>query len=150
MLVKVTGATVSVVVPAWVPEVAEITDEPSDTPVARPLVVILAMAGVAEVKLEIAVMSLLLPSVYVPIAINCCAMPIKIDGLAGNTAIDTNVTGVTDMFAMADLPPNVAVMTDVPMAALLAIPVALLMVATATLPDDQAVEGVTSTEAPSA
>lgn len=63
MLVNVTGATVRVVVPVTVPDAAEMAEEPSDMPVARPLVVTLATAGEAELKLEIAVMSLLLPSV---------------------------------------------------------------------------------------
>ena len=76
MLTNATGATVKVLVPVVAPDVAEITEDPSVKPVAMPVVVMLAIVGDAELKLAIAVMSLLLPSVYVPIAPNCCRLPI--------------------------------------------------------------------------
>ena len=71
------------------------------------------------------------------------------DGVAGSTAIDINVAGVTVRFAVADLAPKLAVMTEVPMATPLATPVALLTVATAALAEAHTTDGVTSTEAPS-
>ena len=37
----------------------------------------------------------MLPSEYVPVAVNCCVVPFGIDGFAGVTAIDTRVAGPT-------------------------------------------------------
>ena len=41
------------------------------------------------------VISAVLLSLYVPLATYCCVRPLGIDGLAGETVIDTSVTGVT-------------------------------------------------------
>lgn len=59
---KLAGVMVTRVVPIFVPDIALITDEPAATPVASPVLLIVAAAGVAEVKLEMAVMSLVVPS----------------------------------------------------------------------------------------
>jgi hypothetical protein len=63
--------------------------------------------------------------------------PTPTDGLAGVTAIDTNVAGVTvSITGDEDLPPRVAVMEDVPTAAELTNPTGLTA-ATVEVPDDQ-------------
>jgi hypothetical protein len=64
--------------------------------------------------------------------------------VAGVTAIEVNVTGVTVRVAVADLPPIVAVMTDVPADTPVAIPAAET-VATPVLAEDHAMPGATVT-----
>ena len=41
------------------------------------------------------VMFCVLLSEYVPVAVNCCVVPLGIEGLAGLTAMDTSVAAVT-------------------------------------------------------
>ena len=151
---NVADVTVSVVLPVRMPEAPEMTAVPDDTPEAKPalgpLAMIVATDGVSELNVVIAVMSLLLPSLKLPIAINCCWPPIAIDGFAGVTAIESSVAWVTFNIAELTLPPKLAVMVAVPMATPLAMPSVLVTVANATLSDDQVADFVTSIEVPSA
>ena len=81
--------TVRVVVPVIVPELAEMVLVPAPTPVARPETLIVATEGVADSQL--ADTALVLPSLYVPVALNCCVLPAAMDGPAGLIAIETSV-----------------------------------------------------------
>jgi hypothetical protein len=73
------------------PKVAVMTDVPGATPTARPDVgLTVAMARVPEVQLEDAVTSLVDPSLYVTVAVNCWAVPTGIEAVAGVTAIDSS------------------------------------------------------------
>jgi hypothetical protein len=66
--------------------------------------------------------------VYVPVAVNCSVSPFAIDGLAGVTAIDTNVAAVTvNVSGGLVTPLNAAVICDVPVAAPLARPPAVIV-----------------------
>jgi hypothetical protein len=84
-----TTVTVSVVVPVILPELAVMVLVPAATPVARPEVLMVATDGVADNQL--AATALVLPSLYVPVALNCCVLPTTMDGLAGLIAIETSV-----------------------------------------------------------
>ena len=77
-------------------------------------------------------------SVKVPTAANCCVRPFAMLGLVGVTAIDTSAAAVTFKVVEPDIAPNVAVISDGPVAAVVArplLPAALLMVATAGVAD---------------
>jgi hypothetical protein len=87
------ASTIRLVVPDIEPNVAVITDVlvTKLTPVARPAVLIVATASVADVQVTSDVISLVVLSEYVPVAVNCCVPALVIDGLAGVIAIDESV-----------------------------------------------------------
>lgn len=90
--VATAAVTVIVVDPLTPPEVAVMVAEPGATAVAIPELLIVATdAGVADHVTD--VIACLLPSLYVPVALNCCVFPAATDGVAGVTAIDVR-TGV--------------------------------------------------------
>ena len=67
---------------------------------------------------------------------NCCVNPFATDGLAGVTAIDTNVAGPTVSTVDPDTAPEVAVIVLVPTATAVAKPTAVI-VAVAVVPELQ-------------
>src|SRR5450830_607591 len=142
---SVAGVTVKVAVPVLVPELAVMTDVPAKTPVARPAAVVVAMLGDPEVKTETAVMSLVVPSEKVPMAVNCWVAAIAIAGVAGTTDIDTRNAGETVSVADPCKPPKLAVMIVDPLLTPLVIPETPLTVP----PDVQVDVAVTSREEPS-
>ena len=74
-----------------------------------------------------------LPSLNVPIAVNCCDAPTAIVVLEGLTAIDSKDAGATVKFVCALWAPNIAVIDVVPAPAVVATPCApeaLLITAT--------------------
>ena len=66
-----TVVTVNVVVPDFAPEVAVKTEVPAATPVARPDELTVATDFVPEVQVTDAVISFVVVSEYVPVAVNC-------------------------------------------------------------------------------
>jgi hypothetical protein len=70
---------------------------------------IVATPGVSELHCTVPVMFCELPSVYVPVAVNCSVVPSGIDGIAGVTAIETSTAGVTVTVVDPEIAPNVAV-----------------------------------------
>jgi len=86
------------------------------------------------------VMFAVAPSVYVPVAVNCCVPPAATVGVAGLMLIDVTVACVTSSDAVPLTEPFFAVMVVVPTAALLTRPVELI-VATVALEEDQVVRG---------
>src|SRR5258708_6122703 len=78
--------------------------------------------------------SCVLLSLNVPVAVNCCVLPLLIDGFAGVTAIDTSVGGVTVSTVEPVIAPLVAEIVDVPAPTPVARPVALI-VATVVVPE---------------
>ena len=91
----VSGAcTVSVVLPVMVPCVAEIVVVPAATPLAKPAEVMVAVAVLDELQVTCAVMSLVVESAYVPVAVNCLVVPRMIVGLTGVTAIEVRAGAV--------------------------------------------------------
>jgi len=70
---------------------------PAATPVARPVLEIVAVPGVPDVQVTVELMSAVVLSLKVPVAVNCCVAPTLIDaGVAGVTAMD-----------LSDFPPGV-------------------------------------------
>jgi hypothetical protein len=63
-----------------------------------------------------------LPSLNVPVAVNCCVTLSGRVGIAGVTEIETSVAAVTVTFAEALIEPEVAVTPVLPIATLLAFP----------------------------
>ena len=64
----------------------------------------------------------MLPSVNVPVAVNCWASPSGTDGIAGVTAIETRAACVTLQFVDPTIEPEVALIVVEPTALLLACP----------------------------
>jgi hypothetical protein len=152
------GVTVSVAVPDTLPEVAVMVLEPTAAAVAFPLVpdvlLIVATAVFDELQVTDVVRTCVVLFEYVPVAVNCCVVPLAMLGLDGVTAIDTRVTisGYTVSVVYTVLPSNDAVMVQLPPATAVAIPLltpALLIVATAVFDELQVAEDVTFGVVPS-
>jgi len=69
-------------------EVASIVVLPPARPAAKPAVVIVATEVLVEVQVTEVVRFCVLPSLYIPMAVNCCPVPAGMEGLAGVTEID--------------------------------------------------------------
>jgi hypothetical protein len=82
-----------------------------------------------------------LPSEYVPVAVNCCVVPLAIDGFAGATEIDTRVAVPTVNVVLPVTLVVVAVISDVLRPTPVASPPAA-MVATAVFEEAQVTEVV--------
>ena len=122
--------------PLTAPAVALIVVLPIFKPVASPLTVMEAMLGADDAQVTVPVISCVVISEKVPVAVNCCCTPRGIDMAAGVTAIDVNVALVTFNEAVPEVDPvavvPVAVMMTVPAATPIAAPcvgVVLLIVA---------------------
>ena len=120
MLKSAAGPTVSVVEDVIVPSVAEIVVFPDPAVVASPMLpaVLLITATVfsEDTQFTIAVMSVLVPSLYVPVAVNCCVEPDGMDGFCGEMEIETSVAALTVRLAVPFTDPDAAVMVMVPAA----------------------------------
>ena len=68
-------ATFRVLEPVIGPKVAVMVALPVPTPVAKPVLLTLATAGADELHVTELVRFCVLPSVYVPAAVNCCDLP---------------------------------------------------------------------------
>jgi hypothetical protein len=66
---------------------------PAATPVANPVALIVAVAGVPELQVTWLLTSLVEPLLSVAIATNCCVPATAIDGVAGVTAIVFTLCG---------------------------------------------------------
>src|SRR5208282_3336857 len=89
------AATVKVVDPLIAPEAAAIAVCPGVRALASPPVLIVATAAVDELHIAVLVRFCVLPSLYVPVAVNCWVVPAEAEGFAGVTAIETSVGAVT-------------------------------------------------------
>jgi hypothetical protein len=85
---SVAAVTVRVVEPFTVPEAALMDEVPTAAPVARPAAVIVAVAVFDELHVAVLVRFWVVPSLNVPVAVNCCVVPFTTEGFAGVTAID--------------------------------------------------------------
>jgi len=136
--------TVAVVLPLTEPEAAVMVVVPRLRAVARPLTVIDATLVFEEVHVAVPVMSCVVPSEKVPVAVNCCKVPSGMEGFVGVTAIEVTVAPVTVKSAFPKTFPEAAVMVEVPAANPMARPGApfTLMLATAGLPEVHCTEPV--------
>jgi hypothetical protein len=81
-----------------------------------------ATAGAAELQTTELVMFCVLPSEYVPVAVNCSFIPRKIAGDCGDTEMETRVIAITVRLADPVTEPEVAVTAVVPKPAPVATP----------------------------
>lgn len=143
--------TVSVVEPVTDPCVAVIVEDPAPTLVASPGVpaalLIVATLVADDDQVTVLVMVWMLPSEYVPVAVNCWLVPNVTEGIGGSTVIETKVGGAVVTVRSVDptIFPEVALIVLVPAASALAspcMPAALLIVATLELVELQVTDGV--------
>jgi hypothetical protein len=116
--------TVSPVEPLIDPKVALIVVLPAATLEVRPWALMVAVAALEEVQVTVVVMSWVLLSLKVPVAVNCLVVPTAMLEVAGVTAMETRVAAVIVSDAVPLTPPEVAVTVAVPVPVLLANPVA--------------------------
>jgi hypothetical protein len=112
----------------------------------------LAMGGSDKLQVTEAVRFCVVPSEYIPVAMNCCVARLEIVGLIGVTAMDTSVAEVTIKEVVAEILPDAAVIVVCPVATEVANPLepaALLMVATAVSDEPQVTDAVKSCVVPS-
>ena len=133
--------TVRVVLPVIPAVVALIVEVPCATAVASPPAVTDATPVLDETHVAEKVRFCVLPSEYVPVAVNCCVAPLAIDGFAGATAIDTRVAVPTASVVLPVTPVKTALISAVPRPTPVANP-ALLTVATPVFEELQATEVV--------
>src|ERR1700727_1929797 len=124
---NVAAVTVRTVEPEIDDDVAVIVELPTPAPTASPDELIVAVVGVPEVQITLDVKFCVVPSLNVPVAVNCCVAPLVIDGFAGVTAIDCNVAAVTVSTVDPLIDADVAVIVEVPTPAPLARPAALIV-----------------------
>ncbi len=149
--VRTAGFTVSVVDADTAPDVAVIVVVPAATDVAMPFepaaLLTVATELLEELQVTAAVRFCVEPSEYVPVAVNCCFVPVAIDGLEGETAIETRLAVFTVRVVDTEMLPEAAVIVVDPAATDVASPsdpAALLIVATAVFEDVQLAEAVRS------
>ncbi len=121
------AVTVRVVEPETEPEVAEINEVPSLSVEAIPVALMVAVAVVAEAQVTEFVKFCVLPSVYVPMAVNCSGIPATTEGNPGVTAIEFSVAAVTVRVVEPETEPEVAEISEVPSFSVEAMPVALMV-----------------------
>jgi hypothetical protein len=96
------------------PSVALMLEAPFATLVASPAALIVATLGPDELHAAVLVRVCVLPSLYVPVAVNGCVVPAPIEAFPGVTAIDTSTAAVTVSVVEPVMLPSVALMLEVP------------------------------------
>ena len=87
---------------------------PVPTPVAKPELLMVATVVVAEFQVTEPLIFAWLESLYVPVAVNCCIVPLAIDGFAGVTAMDCRKTPVIVNVCAEEAFPEVVSVTVMP------------------------------------
>jgi hypothetical protein len=133
MEMRVAAVTVRVVFPEIVPRVAVILGIPAAAAVAKPMLSTVATDVRDELQMVCVVISKLVPSEYMPEAVNCWVAPTRMLGLAGVTDIEARVAEVTVRGVLPEIVPEivaeVAVMVAVPGAMAVARPLLSTVVA---------------------
>jgi hypothetical protein len=96
------------------PEVAVMVELPTPVPVATPVLTIVATVVKDELQLTALVRVCVLPSLYVPVAVNCWLVPFAIETVTGLMASEVNTAGVTANAAEPLIVPEAAVMVALP------------------------------------
>jgi hypothetical protein len=96
------------------PEVAVIVVTPGSTLAASPPLLTVAIVVADEVQVAVLVRFCVLPSLYVPVAVNCCVYPAATDAVPGVTATEANTGAVTVSVAEPWIVPEVAAIVVVP------------------------------------
>jgi hypothetical protein len=98
------------------PELAPITVFPAPNVVANPApgpLAIVATLATDELQCELSVTSCEVPSLKLPVALNCCVVPTVTDGFAGATVMDCRVPVPTVRVVVPVTPEAVAeIVTD--------------------------------------
>jgi hypothetical protein len=118
-----TEVTVRFVFPEILPEVAITVVEPAEAAVTKPVALTVATDVSDELQVTCVVISWLVVSEYVPVAVNCWGVPTSMIGLAGVTAMEDRVAEFTVRVVLAEILPEVAVMVVVPIETAMARPV---------------------------
>lgn len=79
--------------------------EPVAAPVAKPVVLTLTVAVLELAQTAVFVRFCVLPSLNVPVAVNCTLVPLAIEELMALTVIDCRVAAVTDSTKILDVIP---------------------------------------------
>ena len=108
------GPTFTAMVPEIAPDVALTCATPWAAPVSRPPAVTVATDVFEDDHVAVLVMSTVLPSEYVPVAVSCCVVPLAIVGFAGVTEIETRTAGLTVRVVLPLTEPEVALICEVP------------------------------------
>ena len=87
------AVTVRVVLPLTPEYAAVMVVEPGDLAVAMPVLETVAAPAFDELQVADLVRSLLLPSLYLPVALNCRPSPAATADMAGVTSMDCKTTG---------------------------------------------------------
>jgi hypothetical protein len=129
---RAAGVTVRVAGGAFTPPaLMPIMVEPVASVLANPIVpaasLMVATPIVLEVQYPDCVRSWVVPSVYVPVAVNCCGMPTGTLAVGGLMAIETSVAAVTVSTVEPEIVPEVALMVVVPIPVLMTNPVVLIV-----------------------
>jgi hypothetical protein len=124
---SVAAVTVSTVEPEIDDDVAEMVEDPAPAPLASPDALIVAMVLVPDDHVTLDVRFCVVPSLNVPVAVNCWVAPLVIEGFAGVTAMDCSVAAVTVSTVEPEIDDDVAVIVEVPTPAPLARPAALIV-----------------------
>src|SRR5215470_3885754 len=90
------------VIPFWV---AVMLLEPIASPIARPVALTFTVAGLEDAQVAVLVRFCVLPSLNVPVAVNCTLVPLAIEELLALMVIDCNVAAVTDSAKVLDVTP---------------------------------------------
>jgi hypothetical protein len=110
-------------------------DMPTPWPVATPPERIVATVVLLELQVTSEVIATVLPSEYVPVAFSCWVLPLKTEGFAGVTPIDTKVAVATVTPVLAVWPSKMAVIGELPADTPVTRPVLAPTVATAGVAD---------------
>ncbi len=129
MKARGTAVAVRVVLPEILPDVAVIVVVPAEAAVAKPGLLTVATDGSDELQMTCVVISNLVASEYVPVALNCWVAPTSIVGSTGLTTMTDRVAEFTVRVVPPEILPEVEVMVVVPIETAKARPV-LLTVAT--------------------
>lgn len=136
--VGVTDVTVSAANAETLPDEAVIVADPAATPVASPPLVIVAAAVLLELHVTL-LKALVDPSLYVPVAENCCVLPAAIDTDAGVMVIDCKLGALTEIAADPVIPLATAETVALPADTPVAIPDADIVATERALDDHEAV-----------
>lgn len=120
--VNVAAETVRADVPEIELSVAEIVVDPVFLLVARPLLDMVATDWFDELQVTVDVIFSKLLSEYIPIALNCCVVPLTMVGLTGMTVMDDKVGALIVNVVAPDNPFNAALIVLEPTATPVASP----------------------------
>ena len=130
------------------PEFAVMLAVPTPVPVANPLLAIVATVVGDVLQFTALLRSCLLPSLYVPVAVNGCVVPFAIEALPGLMEIDRSNGAITAAPVAFATVPELALIWAVPIVVPITKPPALTG-ATAGASEAQITEAVTSSMLPS-